>query len=167
MKLPSYDRSEVLDWYISLYPEMLVLTNWVQGLNQNTNILVMSLMLKTTWHGFYTKRYFSETDLKTLYLLQCFPYNYLEAVIGPTSKLHLTVLVIEGEPRDVDLAGGHEDAGWDVGALALVCHHHVGRVRPVKCFTCTANNRILISLKGCDKDWELHLRAVRQDTPHS
>ena len=84
--------------------------------------------------------------------MQCFPYNYLEAVIGPTSKLHLTVLVIEGEPGDVDLAGGHEDAGWDVGALALVCHHHVGGVRPVKCFTCTANNRILISLKGCDKD---------------
>ena len=40
----------------------------------------------------------------------------LESVIRPAAKLHVAVLVVEGEPSDVDLAGGLEDAGRDVGA---------------------------------------------------
>ena len=128
-----------MDLSVSLYPEMVVLRNSVQELNRTTEILVMSTTLKTTSHGFYTKRYFSETDLKTLYLLQCFPYNYLEAVIGPTSKLHLTVLVIEGEPGDVDLAGGHEDARGDVCTTTTARHHHVCWISSIKSFTCTEN----------------------------
>ena len=67
--------------------------------------------------------------------------SHLKPVIRPTSKLHLAVLVVEGEPGDVDLAGGHEDAGRDVGAAAAVRHHHVGRVRPVK---------LLVSAKHCN-----------------
>ena len=73
--------------------------------------------------------------------MQCFPYNYLKTIIGPTPEFHLTILIIEGEPRDVDLAGGHEDAWRDVGAESLVSHHHIGRVGPVKCFTCTEIQR--------------------------
>ena len=61
--------------------------------------------------------------------------THLEAVIRPTSELHLTVLVVEGEPGDVDLAGGHEDAGRDVRAQALVSHHHICWVRSVKGLT--------------------------------
>ena len=41
---------------------------------------------------------------------------HLETVIRPAAKLHVAVLVVEGEPSDVDLAGGLEDAGRDVGA---------------------------------------------------
>ena len=63
--------------------------------------------------------------------------SHLKPVIRPTSKLHLAVLVVEGEPGDVDLAGGHEDAGGDVGALALRGHHHICWVGPIKCFTGT------------------------------
>jgi hypothetical protein len=58
---------------------------------------------------------------------------YLEPIVGPAAELHLTVLIVEGEPCDVDLTGGHEDAGGDVGAEPLAGHHHVGRVGPVKC----------------------------------
>ena len=63
--------------------------------------------------------------------------SHLKPVIRPTSKLHLAVLVVEGEPGDVNLAGGHEDAGGDVGALALRGHHHICWVGPIKCFTGT------------------------------
>ena len=62
---------------------------------------------------------------------------HLEPVICPASELHLAVLVVEGEPGDVDLAGGHEDARRDVGAQALVSHHHICRVRPIKGLTRT------------------------------
>ena len=60
------------------------------------------------------------------------PNNYLEPVIGPAPELHVAVLIVEGEPGDVYLASGLEDAGGDVGAAALVRHHHVGRECPVK-----------------------------------
>jgi hypothetical protein len=65
---------------------------------------------------------------------------HLAPVIGPAAELHLAVLVVEGEPGDVDLAGGLEDAGRDVGAAPLARQHHVRRVRPVK------------SLIGAEKD---------------
>ena len=80
---------------------------------------------------------FLKQILKLFHLLQCFSYNYLETIIRPTSKLHLTILIIEGEPGDVDLAGGHEDPGRDVGTETLVSDHHVCRIGPVKCFTRT------------------------------
>ena len=69
--------------------------------------------------------------------MQGFLYNYLKTIIGPTSKLHITILVVKWEPGDVDRAAGHEDAGWDVGAKSLVGHHYVGRVGRVKGFTGT------------------------------
>ncbi len=58
--------------------------------------------------------------------------SHLPAVVGPAAKFHLAVLVVEGEPGDVDLAGGLEDAGRYVGAAPLTRQHHVRRVRAVK-----------------------------------
>ena len=60
---------------------------------------------------------------------------HLKPVICPASELHLAVLVVEGEPGDVDLAGGHEDAGRDVCAQALVSYHNICRVGSVKGLT--------------------------------
>ena len=80
---------------------------------------------------------------------------YLETIIRPTSKLHITILVIEWEPGDINGTGGHEDpwredldlvgvveecycvTWWNVSAEPLVGHHHVGRVGRVKSFTGT------------------------------
>ena len=59
----------------------------------------------------------------------------LEAVVSPASKLHVTVLVIEGEPSYVNGARGHEDARGDVGAETLTRDHHIGGVGCVKCLT--------------------------------
>ena len=61
--------------------------------------------------------------------------THIEPVIRPASKLHLAVLVVEGKPGDVDLASRHEDAGGDVRAQALVCHHHICRVGSIKGLT--------------------------------
>ena len=56
----------------------------------------------------------------------------LEPVIRPASELHLTVLVVEGEPGDVDGAGGEEDAGGDVRAEPVRGDHHICWVGSVK-----------------------------------
>ena len=63
--------------------------------------------------------------------------DYLSSVVRPAAELHLALLVVEGEPGDVDLAGGLEDAGGDVGARTLAGQHHVRRVRAVKCLVST------------------------------
>ena len=57
---------------------------------------------------------------------------HLPPVIRPAAEFHLAVLVVEREPGDVDLAGGLEDAGGDVGAAPLTCQHHVRGVRSVE-----------------------------------
>ena len=64
-------------------------------------------------------------------------YIYLESVVCPAAELHIAVLLVEGEPGDVDGAGGLEHAGGDVGAQTLASHHHVGRERGVEGFTRT------------------------------
>ena len=57
-----------------------------------------------------------------------------KAVVGPRSELHGTLLVVEREPGDVDLAGALEDTGRDVSAAAVVPDHHVGLERVVEPF---------------------------------
>lgn len=57
---------------------------------------------------------------------------YLVAVVGPGSELHVTVLVVKGEPSDVYLACALEDARRDVQATAVMRDHHVCLVRPVE-----------------------------------
>ncbi len=74
--------------------------------------------------------------------------SHLAAVVGPAAKFHLAVLVVEGEPGDVDLAGGLEDAGWDVGAAPLARQHHVRRVRAVEGLVRTDRERKKDEVKG-------------------
>ena len=50
---------------------------------------------------------------------------YLETIIRPTSKLHITILVIEGEPSNVNLTGGFEYSRRNVSTAALVRHNNV------------------------------------------
>ena len=59
-------------------------------------------------------------------------WHYLEPVVRPAAELHLTILVVEGKPGDVDQAGWLENAGRDIRARAGRGDDHVGRVRPVK-----------------------------------
>lgn len=64
-------------------------------------------------------------------------FLYLIAIVGPTTKLHVTVLVVEGEPRDVYLACALENARRHVQTTAVVSDHHVSLVRPVKTLVST------------------------------
>ena len=75
-------------------------------------------------------------------LIQSTKHIYLKSIVRPAAKLHLTVLVIEGEPGDVDLAGGHEDARGDVCTTTTARHHHVCWISSIKSFTCTENEII-------------------------
>ena len=71
--------------------------------------------------------------LMTINMMEMLSFEtHLESVIRPAAKLHVAVLVVEGEPSDVDLAGGLEDAGGDVGAAPRVCHDHIGREGAIK-----------------------------------
>ena len=71
---------------------------------------------------------------------------HLEPIIGPRTKLHVTVLVVEGEPGDVDLAGGLEDARGDVEHGAVLGDHDVRLERPVESFIGAAR---LLGMASC------------------
>ena len=63
--------------------------------------------------------------------------SYLIAIIRPATELHITVLIVEGKPRDVYLACALEYARRHVQATAVVSDHHVGLVCPVKTLVST------------------------------
>ena len=65
------------------------------------------------------------------------PERHLEAIVCPATELHITILVIKGEPGDINGTGRHEDARRNVGAETLVGNHHVGWVGRVKSFAGT------------------------------
>ena len=65
--------------------------------------------------------------------------TYFKPVVRPAAKLHVALLVVKGEPGDVDLAGGLEDPGRDLGAGPVAPDHHVGGVGTVECFARTKN----------------------------
>ena len=54
-------------------------------------------------------------------------------------KVHL---VVEWEPGDVDLAGGLEDARWDVGAHALACNNHIRVIRSIESLVSTGKSEL-------------------------
>lgn len=57
---------------------------------------------------------------------------YLESVIRPTAKFHITFLIVERKPRDVDLARTFEYTRRYENTTTVAVHHDVGRVRAVK-----------------------------------
>ena len=58
-------------------------------------------------------------------------------VVRPGAELELALLLVEGEPGHVDLAGGLEDAGGDLAHTASARHHQQAAagsaVRTVSC----------------------------------
>ena len=57
---------------------------------------------------------------------------YFEAIVGPGAKLKFTMLIIEGEPRDVNLARALEDARGNVQHGASRRGNDVGLERSIK-----------------------------------
>ena len=57
---------------------------------------------------------------------------YLKSIVGPASKLHITILVIEGEPSDINLTGGFEYSRRNISTPSLVGHHDVSWESSIK-----------------------------------
>ena len=71
---------------------------------------------------------------------------YLKPIVGPAPKLHIAVLIIEGEPRDINLAGGFKNSRRYLYAGSVFAHHYVDWVRPVESFVST-NSKVIFSRK--------------------
>ena len=87
--------------------------------------------------GHYSTR---TTSYIQLNIVLC--WYYLVAIIGPATELHVTMLVIKGEPRNVYLACALEDARWNVQAAAVMSDHNVGVVGPVETFIGTCGKKL-------------------------
>ena len=57
---------------------------------------------------------------------------YLKSIVGPASELHITILIIEGEPGNVNLTSGFEYSRRNISTPTLVGHHHVGWESSIK-----------------------------------
>lgn len=60
--------------------------------------------------------------------------SHLEAIVGPAAELHFAALVVEGEPRDVDLARRFENPRRNIQTRTVVSHYHVRWVSAIKSF---------------------------------
>ena len=71
------------------------------------------------------------------------PFPHLPARVGPGSKLEVALLVVKGEPGDVNLARRLEKAGGDVEATAVTAHDHIRLVSPVELLVRAVQIRLL------------------------
>ena len=62
--------------------------------------------------------------------------TYIKAVVGPAAELHVAVLVVEGEPGDVDLAGR-----LDTSTKVMQVNTHFATTRDLEpCKTCPSKH---------------------------
>ena len=64
-------------------------------------------------------------------------------VVRPCAELELALLLVEGEPGHVDLAGGLEDAGGDLTDAAPARHHQ--QAAAVSAVSCQLSARCAVS----------------------
>ena len=51
---------------------------------------------------------------------------YLKSIVGPASELHITILIIEWEPSNVNLTSRFENSRRNVSTTSCICHHDIG-----------------------------------------
>ena len=119
--------SGALDGLLKPFPHWILF-----GLLQDTSLIQM-------WNSVIFVEFIVILLVISTWGLSQIHFSYLESIISPASKLHITVLIIKWEPGDVYLAGWLEDARGYVGAAAPVCHHHIGGEGPVKLLVSAAN----------------------------
>ena len=64
-----------------------------------------------TLHGVWGQERGQYSKMKYICIFYIICVCNLFSVVGPTAKLHVTVLLVEGEPLHVDLAAGLVDGG--------------------------------------------------------
>ena len=87
---------------------------------------------------------------------------YLPAVVRPGAELQLALLIVERKPRDVDLAGGLEDAGRHIQATAVTSHYDIGVVCAVELFVGTGTKT---SRRMSEKKMKMHTNYVCSNIP--
>lgn len=70
---------------------------------------------------------------------------YLKSVVRPAAKFHITFLIIEGEPRDIDLARTLEYSRWYKYTATIAVNHHVGCVRAVEAFVSAKTHQFVVN----------------------
>lgn len=66
---------------------------------------------------------------------------YLVTVVGPATKLHITFLVVEREPGDVNFASRLKDTWRDIQAIAIAAYNHVCWISSIKGFVSAASRK--------------------------
>ena len=72
---------------------------------------------------------------------------YLKSIVGPASKLHITILIIEREPSDVNLTGGFEYSRRNVSTAALVRHNNVRWESSIKLLVSAVKKWFVLTLQ--------------------
>jgi hypothetical protein len=67
---------------------------------------------------------------------------YLKSIIGPTAEFHITFLIVERKPRDVNLARTFENSRRYENTATVAVHHDVGRVRAVETLVSTRTRNL-------------------------
>lgn len=83
------------------------------------------------WLIFYLRSLLSFVFLIFCFFV-CFRISYLIAVVGPTTKFHITMLIIKWEPRDVYLACALEDSRGHVQTTAVMFDYYICVVRAIE-----------------------------------
>ena len=68
--------------------------------------------------------------------------RYLKTVVSPAAEFKFTLLIVEGEPRNVNLTGTFENSRGKVTATAVVPNHHIRLIRAVEFLVGTAIRKI-------------------------
>lgn len=63
-----------------------------------------------------------------------------ESVVSPAAKLHGAVLIIEGEPGDVNFTSAFKYARGDIITAAVVANHHIGLEGVIEALVSTEKN---------------------------
>ena len=86
----------------------------------------------------------------------CFFYvfsSYLISIVSPTTELHIAMLIIKREPRDVYLACAFKDARGHVQTTAVMFDHDIGLIRPIESLIRTIIQICQIFVSIYDNQW--------------
>lgn len=63
--------------------------------------------------------------------------NYLKAIVGPTTKFHITMLIIKWKPRDVYFTRTFKNSWGNIQTCAIISDHNICLKRPIEFFIST------------------------------
>ena len=119
-----------------------LLQNWIKGLWSSFSKFCLTLTfvivsLKNILNLLYCLSCFTKITFLFNCIIICRFSTYFKSVISPGPKLELAVLIIEGEPCDVNLARGLEYPRGDIQHWPVRGGNNVGLECSIKSFIST------------------------------